>query len=472
MASFLFVSQFGDIAFLALRFKREGHKVRLFIEHPDCKDTYRGLLDSTPSPRPDRGEIVIIDSEGFGSYADKLRKAGTRVIGGGSWSDGIELNRSLGIGLMEAYGIKTPETRAFQSVQEAINFLSRSEGEWYYKPSGNKDAAFTLGGTVDMLARFMRRYPTKDFILQKKVKGTELSFEGWFDGKRFVYPFNSTAEDKRFLAGDIGPNVGCMGNVVWTYDSPTPILYYKTLSRIEGALARVKYIGPIDINTIIDSDGQVFGLEWTPRFGYDAIQALSLLLPNNAGEQFAEFANGTLNKFDTRAEFAFTVNVSMPPYPHVENATKMKGMPLDHGLTNHPGRVLLRDVMLDNMKLPMLAGGSGIVASIGGIGRDLSALRYEVLDFIKTFKIPNAQYRHDCCTRVESVLSELARLRFDGAFIQDSGPPDIAFELPDPPSVPRQPAPAHAPAAPITSSQLLTSLTIAPADPGMAPRFQ
>src|SRR5581483_10364453 len=50
-------------------------------------------------------------------------------------------------------------------------------------------------------------------IVQRRVKGIEVSTEGWWNGKAWIN-FNHTFEEKRFMAGDLGPNTGCMGNVV------------------------------------------------------------------------------------------------------------------------------------------------------------------------------------------------------------------------------------------------------------------
>lgn len=432
MAEFLLASKYGDSAFLGLRLKREGHRVRLFIEHPTCRDAYNGMIEKAKNPMPNRGEVILVDSEGMGHYADKMRQSGFTVIGGGRWSDTIELNRHAGIALMQQHGIRVPETKAFTSVNDGIRFLGAQSDEWFYKPSGNEDAAWTMGGSPDMVARFMRLHPAREFILQKKITGTEISLEGWFNGREFVYPFNSTVEDKKFLAGDLGPNVGCMGNVVWTYEDPRPRLAEATLLRLSTATRRARYVGPIDINLIIDHEGTAYGLEWTPRFGYDALQALSLLAPSNFGDQLIEFGRGALTKFDMRGEYAFVLNVSVPPYPHSENAMKAKGSPLDRTLLDHPELVMLRDVMLDNFKLPVIAGGSGIVGSFGNKGKYVNVLRSDVFSFVRSFKIPNAQYRIDCCDRVDSVISVLAKHLYDLPYMEPTEKPAPAWEIPTP----------------------------------------
>jgi phosphoribosylamine--glycine ligase len=414
MANFLIYSDCGDGAFLALRLLREGHQVKLYIKAPNAKDVYRGIVERVNSPHPKVGDVVIFDMVGMGKVADNMRKYGMATIGACAYADKLELDRKAGHDLMKSCGIKTPETVFCKTIPEAIAFLRGQEGEWFYKPSGNEDAGQTYGGDVKDVLRFLdfsaTRHKPIGIELQRKIEGTEISIEGWFDGERFIYPFNSTFEDKKFMVGDNGPRTGCMANVVWGYDAPQPILALKTLCRLESVLARMNFRGPIDLNCIVDKEGVPHGLEWSPRLGYDAIQALSLLIAGDFGQQLAEFAVGKLPAFAVRDGFGMTLNVSMPPYPNTQGADKLKGFPLDPEVwrqANHG--VMLTDVMLNTQGKLTMAGADGRVAVMGVHGNHLSTMRYELLDFVSRFKIPNAQYRVDPVIRAEKGLAELAK---------------------------------------------------------------
>ncbi len=77
------------------------------------------------------------------------------------------------------------------------------------------------------------------------------------------------------MEGDKGPNTGCMGNVVFTTEGNR--LTEQALMPLSPLLKKVGYVGPIDVNCILTATDAYF-LEFTTRFGYDAIQTFSELL--------------------------------------------------------------------------------------------------------------------------------------------------------------------------------------------------
>lgn len=462
MSKFFFCSKYGDISFLALQLKREGHDTRLFITSPECKNVYDGLVDKTNKYDPARDETVIFDSKGFGKQASQLQRQGISVIGGSLFADAIEQSRELGINLMHQHGINTPLTQAFKAPRDGMDFLKTQDGEWFYKSDSN---IVTCAGPVDFLVRYLAQAKPGPYILQKKILGQELSFEGWFDGIKFVHPFSSTIEDKRLFYGDLGPDAGCMGNVVWAYENPLPRLAIKTLQRIAPMLVKAAFVGPIGINTILDDNGEVNGLGWT--HGFNKLQTLSMLSPANFGEQLTEFVHGRLPRFDIRAEYAFAVNVSIPPFPYT--VTDINKYPLDRTLLDHPGRVILHDIMINDIHLPNTTGKFASIANIGGISRDLPSLRNEVFNLIKQFKIPSLQYRQDAGEKAFGTIAYLREHDYDLPFIKND-PIDISFAVPAP-APPRQPAPARPARPSLRPSKATTTLQYPSPDPAPAPTF-
>lgn len=415
---FFLWSDSGEAAFMLERLQREGHKVRMYAKDKNAKDVYRGIIPLTSSTYPTKDEVVLFDMVGFGSRADSLRSGGIRVVGASKLADLMELDRTLGTSMMKEVGIRTPETHSFKDLKQGIAFLSGKPGIWFYKPYGNQDAGLTDGGDADYLIRFMEgtasKYKPKGFELQKKVDGTEISLEGWFDGRRFVYPWNSTVEDKKLLSKDLGPRTGCMCNVVWAYEDPRTPLAINTVHRLEHLLAKFNYVGPIDLNMILDRDGVAHGLEWSARFGYDAIQALSLLIQGDLGDQLEAFSRGKLDAFNVDMDnLSFTLGLSTPPFPYHALAQEYKGTLLDPELKRDPHHVMLRDAMIDQYGRVMLSGMDGYVATIGKCGQEIGSLREEVLELVGKFKIPSPQYRPDPVMRYEKVVSELSRLGYD-----------------------------------------------------------
>src|SRR5208283_4900836 len=79
-------------------------------------------------------------------------------------------------------------------------------------------------------------------------------------------------ERKQLMDGNLGPSGGCTGNIVWACDGECPICK-GGIRKLEGFLRVSNYKGMIDLNAIISED-KLYGLEFTPRFGYDASPTL------------------------------------------------------------------------------------------------------------------------------------------------------------------------------------------------------
>src|SRR5207249_2076381 len=92
------------------------------------------------------------------------------------------------------------------------------------------------------------KYPA--FVLQRFIEGIEVSVERWYSHGHPVPSLdNATFEEKKFLAGNLGPAVGCMGNVVLT---PTPLLVQRTIAHLDRWALAHHVTGPIDLNTIVN----------------------------------------------------------------------------------------------------------------------------------------------------------------------------------------------------------------------------
>ena len=404
MARFFVWSAHGDVIFLARRLVQEGHEVLVYTQDRTARWVGDGLVPRTRSPIVPHGWTVLFDCVEKGGIGQQLRARGHPVIGGNPFDRALEVDRTKGTAIMRQHGIATPRTETFTRLEDGVAFLADQDGTWFFKPSGNQATGFTMHGTPDMLARYMVwAYPQLEgrpaFELQAQTTGTEVSCEGWFDGRRFVPPFNSTFEDKKFLTGDLGGRAGCAANVVWRWNNPA--LPERVLAPLVATLQAARYVGPLDLNMIVTEDGVPTGLEWSARTGFDALQAFSLLIEGDVGVQLDAFARGSLDHFAVRDDLALTLRISKPPYPMAEEgAPKERGLPLDPRLLTHP-RVLLDDVMVGRDGLPICAGRDGSLACIGAVGDDMELLRERVLAVAESFEIPSVQYRTDPVARAE-----------------------------------------------------------------------
>src|SRR6266516_519874 len=128
MPNFFIYSKDGDSVFLGSRLLREGHAVRMHIHNRVSKLVGDGFVPKA-SATPRRDELVLFDTTGFGREADRLRRAGYKVISGGAFADKLERDRGFGMRVMQDAGIPIPETREFSNVAEARMFLREQPRE-------------------------------------------------------------------------------------------------------------------------------------------------------------------------------------------------------------------------------------------------------------------------------------------------------------------------------------------------------
>lgn len=334
MRTYLFISKEADGVPLAMKLVREGHRAIVYINDEDDRGVGDGLIEKAKLKEPivsktgslnenaissllsdTNPDCVVFDmiGKGIGKAADLVRKS-RPVIGASLWGEVAELDRPYGVKIMRIAGINTPKTWAFKSLRDGLRFVEEQNKPFVYKPSGNKPAATTyVAHTADDLIAMMEFYgDVGEFELQEIVQGIEVSTELWFNGKDVVN-VNHTMEEKSLMNGGIGPKTGSMGSVVWNGRKDSK-LYLEGVGRLEDTLRRVSYRGPIDLNTIITKD-KLYGLEFTARFGYDAIYTFNELLKDKFGDVLYGVATGVSKSLDVRGGYAMGVTFAILPYP-------------------------------------------------------------------------------------------------------------------------------------------------------------
>ena len=89
---------------------------------------------------------------------------------------------------------------------------------------------------------------------------------------------------------------------------------------MEPKLAEEGYVGYIDVNCIVNSNG-IYPLEFTSRFGYPTIfiQQEGMITP--IGLFLWDLAHGDDPKLKVKSGFQVGVRIVMPPFPFDDDAT-------------------------------------------------------------------------------------------------------------------------------------------------------
>ena len=420
----LFISNEGDSLSIAQRVDREDHKALLYINNPEARKVGDGLVEKIGFTLPivnGTGKVnknnvsklldiaapnlVVFDMVKLGEVADTILSMGYPVFGGSKWSDLAELHRDYGIKLMKAAGIDTPPSQHFKSgdTNKAIAFINSSDKRYVYKPSGNIETSHTYvsKGRDDLIAMLqLWKNDKADFELQEYIEGVEVSAELWWNGFTSSN-HNWTMEEKALMNEGIGATTGCMGNIVCRCREKDRLIS-EGVGKMERLLKKTNYRGVLDLNAIVTKD-KLYGLEFTTRFGYDAIQAFLTLFKGSISKLLFDIATGKNTENNFYLDTAIAVRLSIPPYPS-EGA--VESIPI-LGVNKFNDKYLwFSDIVKDGTSYKC-SGFDGMLGCATAKGSTIRECKRRVYRTIEQLVIPQVQYRTDIGDRVSSDLLKL-----------------------------------------------------------------
>ena len=420
----VFLTKDGTYLPFAVRCLIEGAEVRVCWTKPRMDKIGVGMVEeiSLGKLAAWKPDAVVVDCTGMGKIADRLRKSGLPVYGGSELADLLEYERDKVLDVLENAGIDVPETYSTRNVGQAIAYVRKKGEAFVIKLDGEKGAGSSLTyvgqgpeDVIEMLETYSGKIGGALINLQTKVRGIEISTEGFFDGKKFLDGmWNHTLERKKFMNGDIGPNTGCAGDVMWWTDTNKVI--EQGIKKLEPVLGKMGFYGQIDLNTIVErtwKDGtkdpeiKVWGLELTPRFGINASVTLMQLTDQPMARFFVDAAHRQVKDIKKSKGYAVSVTVSIPPHPNKTAEIPSKDIPVlfDMDLLS---RVNPLDMWWNKDHFES-AGGGGWICSPAGSGATVKDAKYQAYDTVASINLPNKQYRTDIGDQAQDDIKTLER---------------------------------------------------------------
>jgi phosphoribosylamine--glycine ligase len=417
---YLMYSESGEGAGILQRIKAEGNNTSLFIKDPIYKDVYKGILDPWDGKSNSSDEIVIFDISGNGKIAGQFKKQGTKIYGASSFADNLEFDRDLGFAQMVAYGIKVPTTKTFKTFAAGLQYIKNAgkDQRLVFKPNGSMPCKLTFVSKdneelIEYLNFVEKVYGSKidDFVLQDFIEGVVVSSEFFCDGKKFLRPCNHTVEVKKAMNDELGPSTGCSGNITWLCDGCK--LCQEGVEKIEELCVSEGYVGQIDLNAVINDDG-VFGLEWTPRMGYDATPTFLTLLDIEYSEFFSKIVEGTLRSIPASYDYAGAVRFSIPPYPvellkgkDPEDFSESESVPILNW-EKHQENIYFYEVRCEDGRL-VHSSGTGVIGIAFDQARYPEECLVKPMKILEDIHLPDKGYRTDLGRVLSKMISELER---------------------------------------------------------------
>lgn len=373
---------------------------------------YHGILDKESK----NNLIVIIDDVGLGETGKHIREEGFKVIGGGVIADQLEEDRTLATNLMEKV-MNVPETYTFDTFGEGITFLKEQDKSerFVFKPSDSeapKQYTYVSKDVPDLIENikeFQSDWQWKpQFQLQKVVKGTEVDFNGFFNGKDFIN-LSIYFENKPIMNDDIGPSGG--GAIALSITRPYTGVFADILDKIKPIFVKDGYRGCIAINSIVsEEDKKPYFLEFTNRFGYPALPMDITLLDENdktPHDLFKALAQGDKPKLFVENKPCVVVSVGVPPYPSHEGLEKVKGTKMNWD-KEWDQYFFASFVMKGKKDEIVLAGGSAECLQVTCIDDTIDGAVSMLYDtYMPTLRLKGAMYRTDCGKDAKKRLAKI-----------------------------------------------------------------
>jgi phosphoribosylamine--glycine ligase len=404
--------------------KNAGHEVGVFIRSSKSRMNFQNLLLKFDKRDQwelwvDKNTTFIFDTNGGGVMADRLRTQGYKVFGGSVFADTLELDRDAGFEFMKQVGIKLPHTEGFLDWESGKTFArGHKDSRWVFKPSGDLADNDAVGSYVssdpedlcDMMDYWAGVHSgSVEFVLQEFLEGVCISTEGWFNGEDWMTPFNHTVERKQIANDNLGPSCGCSGNAVWGWFYGSNHVIEQGIKLMGPVLREFGYVGPIDLNTVVNEKG-VFALEFTPRFGYDALPAFLQLYNGDFGELMVSLAAGDRPKeMSLKRGYGSALRISVPPYPS-EEFKHVGGIPIRGWEKEHRSNLFFYEVMLTDDGKFVTSPAYGAVAAITGYGMTLEEAFEIPYDLARKARIPEKQYRTDMLKVLDMDIAKFDRL--------------------------------------------------------------
>lgn len=428
----LLIDQNGEMCDFAWRCTLDGHKMKHFIR--DDIHVSKAAVGMSDVVREYKcyvkwaDMIVLAENSKYLQEADTWRARGIPVLGATVESAKWEIDRRYGQKIFDQHGIPTLPYKLFYKYDDAIAYVKKENKRFVSKPAGDeadKSLSYVSKSAADMifmLERWKSMGKLKPpFMLQEFVGGCEMAVGCYFGPGGFNSSFEENWEFKKLMTGDMGPNTGEQGTVMRMVRKSK--LADKVLKPLEDALAATGHTGDVDVNCIIDDDGNPWPLEFTMRFGYPAVNIQNALHEGDTAEWLMDLIEGRDAKNFRTDEVATGVVLSMPDYPYSRLTGKqVVGIPV-YGITPaiaaslHPCQVMKgiapieKDGQIVTEEMWCTAGDYVLVAT--GTGKTVSQSSAEAYKILDLLSLPNSpMWRTDIGNRLKKQLPQLQKQGF------------------------------------------------------------
>lgn len=325
----------------ALRSMEYGHSVRLWNpREPDGSPcpVGVGLVEKPADWRPsmDWADLILVTSNAkYGGDLEPYFQKGYPIIGANKAGAAWELDREVGQKVLEEAGTPILNFEVFSDYDKAAEFVKKSPRKWVSKPwGGTADKAlsyvppdgFEKNALIFKLMHWKKQGLKGQFMLQERIEGIEMGVSGWFGPGGWTQWIEEDWEFKRLMPGNLGPNTGEQGTVIRFVKRSK--LFNEMCKPLTEALHKTGYVGCVNVNCMMDAEGQMWPMEFTMRPGWPAYNIMMALIEGDPAGWQADLLVGK-DTLKMKKEIAVGVVVSHWRYPFCRTTEpEARGYPL------------------------------------------------------------------------------------------------------------------------------------------------
>ncbi len=419
----------------ALRCAEYGHTVYWFIEkkegtnqksgtgmHPNIAKVKEWL------PYAQKSDLIFCTENGnFLPKLEMLRARGYNVYAPSQKVADLEIKRGEGLKFLEDHGVAVPEYHTFKNIAEAKKFIIDNPRPFVFKTLGdNDDKALTfVGKTPQQLIQRITEWEENkveikgDVLLQEFIKGIEFGVSRWFGRDGPIGPIQETIEHKKLFNDEKGCNTGEMGTVL-KYVSESK-LYDLVLKPLEESLTQMGAYTQIDLNCIIDEEGNPWPLEFTSRPGWPGF---NIQIYGHKGDPAAWMIDACRGKdtLKTTKDVLIGVVLTLPPFPYDDGGSMntdnipLYGLNDDSKLHVQPQSIkmgkYIDEVDGEFKEVKGWVSSGPYVAVVADKGKTVAQARENVYGIIDDLSMSDMGYRTDIGCKVIACIPELQALGF------------------------------------------------------------
>lgn len=374
------------------------------------------------------GLIITTGNAKFLRELDRYRDLGFKIFSPTARSAALEINRGLGMQVMQSVGIEVPHFEQFASLGEAEAYARKSDQAYVFKTLGSeedKSLSYVSKSPADLVG-WLQRQQARGLklkgpcMLQEKIDMvSEMGVSGWFGPEGFLADkWHICFEYKKLMPGDYGPNTGEMGSAC-SY-AETEKMADEMLVPMEAYLLKAGHRGDFAIGCGVDSAGKAWPFEFTARLGWPAFYIQIAAHKGDVAQWMRDLLDGkdTL-KVDYRP--AIGVVCAQPPFPTFDgDPAQIEGNPISGveevwdqvhpaGMMLEKGPVMQGDKVIDE---PTFQTTGEMVLTVTGLGATVSKARAKVYDAIDEISFPDMIVRTDIGAKLEKELPVLHKFGY------------------------------------------------------------